>query len=71
MKPDPQASIRAAFKERRRRLGLRQADMADRLGIHKLAYARIETSSRLTPQIRAQVDKVLSELEAEMRKQAG
>ncbi len=69
MKPDPQAEIRAAFKQRRLRLGLTQEDMAARLGVNRIGYFRIETVSRLTPEIRASVDRVLTELESEMRQQ--
>jgi|HubBroStandDraft_2_1064218.scaffolds.fasta_scaffold214691_3 transcriptional regulator with XRE-family HTH domain len=73
MKPDPQADIRAAFKRRRERLGLSGHAMAKLLGMAQSRYHGIENSAtvRLTPEIRAQLDKALSELEAEMRRQTG
>jgi transcriptional regulator with XRE-family HTH domain len=67
--PDPQAEIRANFRARRRRLGLRLEDMADLLGVHRLAYYRYEHHSRLTPEIRAGIDHVLTELEADLAEQ--
>jgi transcriptional regulator with XRE-family HTH domain len=63
MKQDNQADIRTAFRERRKRLGLRQADMAQLLGVHHLVYARIEKSSRLTPEMCERIDKVMSKAE--------
>ncbi len=67
--PDPQAEIRASFRARRRRLGLTHEDMADLLGVHRLAYYRYEHRSRLTPEIRADIDRALTELEADLAKQ--
>lgn len=68
-KPDPQAEIRASFRARRRRLGLTHEDMADRLCIHRLAYYRYEHGARLPPEIRADIDRVLTQLEADLVKQ--
>lgn len=68
-KPDPQADIRASFRARRRRLGLRIDDMAEELGVHRLVYYRWERKSRLTPEIRADIDRLLTELEADLAKQ--
>ena len=69
MKPDNQASIRAAFRERRKRLGVTQSEMEEHLGCNRRTYGRLETSTRLSPEIRAQLDKLLTELEDEMGRQ--
>lgn len=69
MKSDPQSDIRAAFKRRRVQLGMTIAAMASMLDIHPQAYKRIESSSILTPELRAQLDKALTELETEFRAQ--
>lgn len=43
---DPQASIRAAIRRRRRALGLTQAEAARLVGLSRLCYHRIETGAR-------------------------
>jgi transcriptional regulator with XRE-family HTH domain len=67
MKPDSQADIRAAFRRRRERLGLRQEDMADAIGVARLVYARIEGAPRrkiITPALAETIDLVLRRYEA-------
>jgi len=41
-----QADIRSSLRRRRRALGLTQAQAAELLGMHRLAYHRIETGVR-------------------------
>lgn len=43
---DPQSSIRAALRRRRRALGLTQAEAGRMLGLPRLAYHRIEAGGR-------------------------
>jgi transcriptional regulator with XRE-family HTH domain len=45
-KSDPQGAIRAAIRQRRRRLGLTQEQAAELLGLPRLTYHRIETGRR-------------------------
>lgn len=46
VKSDPQASIRAAIRLRRRKLGLTQDEFSAIVGMSRVTYHRIETGNR-------------------------
>ena len=71
-KADPQSEIRAAFKERRIRLGMRQKDMALALGVDRMTYHRLEGgkyATHLSPETRDKLHVLLTKLEEKMDRQ--